>query len=66
MQPSRYEEAGRKMQPRDKHRKEIMEDTPATIKGLKGIGNIQKRFKKHKQAQAHELQFQSVVGEVIA
>ena len=54
------------MEPRYENCKEIMEDAPATIKGLKGIGNIQKRFKKHKQAQAHKLQFQSVMREVIA
>ncbi len=62
MQPSRNKETGRKMQPGDKDRKEIMEDAPATIKGLKGIGNIQKGLKKHKQAQTHQLQFQSVMG----
>lgn len=65
MQPRGNEETGREMKPRNKYRKEIMEDAPATIKSLKGIRNIQQRFKKHKQAQAHELQFQSIMREVI-
>lgn len=54
------------MKPRNKYRKEIMENPPTAFKGLKWIRHIQKCLKKHEQAQAHELQFQPIRRQIIA
>jgi len=43
------------MQSCNKNCKEVMKNAPATIKGLKGVGDVQKRLKEHKQSEAHEL-----------
>jgi hypothetical protein len=53
--PGRYKQTGGKMQPGQENRKEIMEDAPTAFESLEGIGQVEERFKKHKQSQAHKL-----------
>ncbi len=65
MKPGSNEKTGRKMKSRQKNREKIVEDPPTTFEGLKRVGDIQQCFKKQVQAQAHELQFQTIMREVV-